>query len=289
MRWADIRVETTPQARDAVANLLIENGCGGVVIEGDAAVSVRCYLPVDDRLEDRLLHMRSGISDLPKFGLDAGPGEITVSYAEDEDWAEAWKQYFHTTRVSHRIVIKPTWDIFEEPHLHDVVIELDPGMAFGTGTHPTTRMVLRALEKYMRSRMVVVDFGTGSGILAIAAAKLKASLVIAFDSDGLAVKAARENVLRNGTDDVTEVHRAEGPGFVNVQADVVTANIVAETIMENAEAIAAVLKVGGILIASGVTAGKALEVEQSLRNVEFDVAETLSEGEWVAIVARKAV
>jgi len=289
MRWAEISVETTDQGQDAVGNLMIENGCGGVAIQNGPAVIVKCYLPVDDRLEDRLLQIKEGLSSLPSFGLDIGSGEITITYAEDEDWAESWKQFFRTTRVGHRIVIKPTWDEYTDPQLHDIVIELDPGMAFGTGSHATTQLCLRALEKHMRSRKVVIDFGTGSGILAIAAAKLKARLVIAFDSDDLAVKAARENVVRNRVDHAVEVHRAESPAFVASEtADIVTANIVAETIMENAEEMARILKVGGMLIASGITTGKSLDVEQALRNIGFDISERLTEGEWVAIVAIKA-
>jgi ribosomal protein L11 methyltransferase len=258
------------------------------VVQDEVPVMVKGYLPVDDRLEDRLLKMRERVGELPEFGIDAGTGEITITYAEDQDWAESWKQFFHTMRVGNRIVVKPTWGEEIDHQLHDVLIELDPGMAFGTGTHQTTRLCLRALEKYMRGRKLVIDFGTGSGILAIAAAKLKASLVIAFDDDPLAVKAARENVLRNDTDNVVEVHQAASPKFINREADIVTANIVAETIMANAEDIAKVTRVGGILIASGVTTEKALNVEQALRNVGFDIAERLTEGEWVAIVAIRA-
>jgi len=255
----------------------------------ESPIIVKGFLPVDDRLEDRLLSIKAGIADLPKFGLEIGSGEITITYADDQDWAEAWKQFFHTTRIGHRIVIKPTWDEHKDPQPHDIVIELDPGMAFGTGTHPTTQLCLRALEKYVRERKVVVDFGTGSGILAIAAAKLKASLVIAFDSDELAVKAARENVVRNKADHAVEVHRTEGLYFIgDASADLVTANIISETIVANAEQIARILKTGGVLIASGITTAKSLYVEQSLRNAGFDIADLPFEGEWVALVAIKA-
>lgn len=288
MRWAEISVDTTQQAQDAVANIMIENGCGGTVVQSEPAFAVKGYLPVDDRLEERLLQMRTRIRGLQEYGIDAGTGEITITYAEEQDWAESWKQFFHTMRVGNRMVIKPTWGEEIEPQLHDIVIELDPGMAFGTGTHQTTRLCLRALEKYMRGRKVVADFGTGSGILAIAAAKLKASLVIAFDDDPLAVRAARQNVLRNEVEHVVEVHQAQSLKFINRQVDMITANIVAETIMANAEDIAGALITGGILIASGITTEKSLNVEQSLRNEGFDIVEKLSEGEWVALVAIKA-
>jgi len=287
MRWAEIEVETTAEAQDAVANLMIENGCGGAAITGEAPVLLRCYLPVDDRLEDRLLRIQSGAKNLAGFGLDAGPAEVTVKYAEDQDWAEAWRQFFHTTRVGSRIVVKPPWEE-HAPEGKEIVVEIDPGMAFGTGTHPTTRLCLQALEKYLRPRMVVVDFGAGSGILAIAAAKLGASLVIAFDADEPAVKSARANVQKNNLEERIEVHQADNPSFMNCRVDLVTANLVAETVMAHAESLAAVLKTGGVLIASGITSDRRLEVEQSLRNAGFDMAEVLAEGEWIALVARRA-
>ena len=285
MRWAEIKIETTAQAQDAVADILIRNGCTGVALKGEAPVEVKCYLPEDDRLEARLLAVKEELHRLPDFGLSAG--DVTVNTVEDQDWAESWKQYFHTTRAGAHLVVKPTWEDYA-PERGDIVIELDPGMAFGTGNHATTRLCLIALEKYMRPRRLVVDFGTGSGILAIAAVKLGAALVIAFDSDPIAVKAARENVVRNNTDERTEVHQAESPAFINKQADMVTANIVAETIMENAEVISGLLKLGGILIASGITEGKSFNVEQVLKNEGFDIKEKLQEGEWVALVAIKA-
>ncbi|MHB0998875.1 MAG: 50S ribosomal protein L11 methyltransferase [Armatimonadota bacterium] len=289
MRWAEILVETTSQAQEAVTNIMLENGCGGtVILDNEVPVIVKGYLPVDDRLEDRLLNIRESVKNLPEFGIDSGSGEMTIKYAEDQDWAESWKQFFKTTHVGKRIVIKPTWEAYE-PQRNEIVVELDPGMAFGTGSHATTRLCLEALEKYMKPRMSVVDFGTGSGILAIAAAKMRASIVIAFDSDDLAVKAARENVILNGVEESVEVHRAEGPKFINRQVDIVTANIVAEVIIEYADQIAGVLRTGGLLIASGITTGKALNVEQALRNVGFDIAKTLKEGEWVAIAAIKSV
>lgn len=287
MRWAEITVETTAQARDAVANLMMDNGCGGASIQGEAPVLVTCYLPVDERLEQRLLRIRAGVRGLSGFGLDVGSGDISIGYAEEQDWAEAWKQFFHTIRVGERIVIKPPWEGYE-PKPGDVLVEIDPGMAFGTGSHQTTQLCLRALEKYLKPRAVVVDFGTGSGILAVAAARLGASLVIAFDSDETAVRAARANVQRNGLEAVIEVHRADSLAFINVQVGLITANLIAETIIANSEALARRLKTGGILIASGIVAGRALDVEQSLRNAGFDIAESLVEDEWVAIAARRA-
>ncbi|HUV03959.1 MAG TPA: 50S ribosomal protein L11 methyltransferase [Armatimonadota bacterium] len=287
MRWAEIQVETTAQAQDAVGNVMLENGCGGVAIEGEAPVLVKCYLPVDERLEQRILQIQAGVAALPGFGLEIGSGGITVAYAEEQDWAEAWKRFFHTTRVGKRIVIKPTWEDYK-PEPDDLVLEIDPGTAFGTGTHATTRLCLQALEKYVKRGAVVVDFGTGSGVLALAAARLGASLVIAFDSDETAVRVARANVQQNELEEAIEVHCTDSPAFINVPVDLITANLVAETIIAFSESLAALLKTGGVLIASGIISERLPEAEQSLCNAGFHMVESLGEGEWLALVARKA-
>ena len=286
MRWADIEVATTPQAQDAVSNIMMETGCGGVAIQGDAPLVVACYLPVDDQLEQRLLTIRSRIKELPDLGIDLGEGEITVKYAEDKDWTEAWKEFYHVTKPGRKIVIKPPWEEYA-PQQGERVIEMEPGMAFGTGLHQTTRMCLIALEKYMKPRYRAVDFGTGSGILAIAEAMLGASLVIAFDVDETAVRIARENVVANQVDDRVEVHQASNLRFVGQGIDLMTANLVAQTIVDNAEIMAGVFRTGGVLIASGIIEERLLEVEQTLRNNGFDTVETMADGEWRTVVARR--
>ena len=286
MRWAEIGIETTAQAQDAVAELLMESGCGGTAISGEAPVIVKCYLPVDDRLEQRLLSIQARVKDLAGFGLEAGSGEITVKYAGDEDWAEAWKQFFHTLRVGKRIVIKPTWEEYR-PQFGDLIIEIDPGMAFGTGNHPTTQLCLELLEKYLKRRSVVVDFGAGSGILALAAAKLGASLVIAFDSDELAVQAARKNVVHNNLEEAIEVHQTDGPSFIGGPVDLVAANLLARTIIDQSQELARLLRTGGILIATGIIQERSAEVQQALRDAGFEIVESPTSGEWVAVVAKK--
>lgn len=286
MRWAEIRIETTPQAQDAIGELMVQNGCGGLAIEGESPVVVGCYLPVDDRLEERLLNIQAGLKELPKFELEIGSGEITVRYSEEKDWAEAWKSFFHTTKVGRHIVVKPSWESYT-PEEGDIVLEIDPGMAFGTGNHPTTKLCLEMLEKYLKRKAVVVDFGTGSGILAVAAAKLGASLVIAFDSDETAVRVARENVQRNEAEQAIEVHQADSPSFINSKVDLITANIVAEVIMLHSNSLAHLLKQSGLLIASGIIKEKQADVEQAIRDSGLQIVEAPTEGEWVAIVARK--
>lgn len=286
MRWAEISIETTSDAEDAVSNIMMETGCRGVAIQGGAPVVVTCYLPVDDRLEKTLLEVRARLKALPGFGLEIGKGEVSVRYAADDDWSEAWKQFFHVVRVGKRIVIKPTWEEFS-PSRSDLLIELDPGMAFGTGNHATTRLCLQALESCLSRGALVVDFGTGSGILAIAAARLGAKLVIAFDSDPLAVTAARANVQQNDLEETIEVHQADSLDFINAPVDIITANLIADAVAGNARPMASLLREGGILIASGIITEKSAEVQEALQGAGLEVAEVVTEGEWVAVIAQK--
>lgn len=287
MRWAEIKIQTTNEAADAVTNILLENGCSGTALQGESPVSITAYLPEDNRLDQRIQNIKTSLEKLPQSGLETGSIAIETKFIEEQDWADTWKDFFHTTRVGKRIVIKPTWEQFA-PEKRDIVVEIDPGMAFGTGSHPTTYLCLELLEKHMKPRSSVIDFGTGSGILAIAAAKLGASLVIALDLDETAVRAARANVIQNEMESKIEVHQAENLKFIGGPADLITANIIAETIIASVEEIAHYLRIGGILIASGITKQKAFDVEQSLRNVGFDILQKRTQGEWTAISAVRA-
>jgi len=251
-------------------------------------VRFRGYLPVDDRLEDRLLRVTREIDKLPAsaFEIDEEAGVITVDYTQVRDLLETSRQVIRVIRVGDRLVIKPPWEDYE-PAPHDVVVEIDPGTSFGSGLHQSTRLCLQALERHARPRMSVVDFGTGSGILAIAAARLGASLVIAVDADMEAVHVARDNVRRNGLEGVMEVHQADNLTFVRSPVDLVLANITAETIIRHSESLAGVTKPGRLLIASGMTNMNCGEAKDSLCGAGFDVFDTLCEGPWVALVATR--
>ena len=207
--WLEASVQVDGEAAEAVTEVFNRYGRGGAVLStdfdddsGDAAVvTVKTYLSLDEegrktrrRIEEALWHL-SQIYPLPPPQFR----ELT-----ENDWANAWKKHYHVLRVGQRIVIKPRWQEYE-PRPDDIVIELDPGMAFGTGLHPTTRMCLQALEEHLEPGARVLDLGTGSGILAIAAAKLGAGSVLALDNDPLAVKAVRANVQSNGVQDLVTV------------------------------------------------------------------------------------
>jgi len=246
------------------------------------------YLPVDDRMEERLRRVCAEIDKLPASALhiDEAACLITIDYTQVKGLLEASREAVHTIRVGEHVIVKPPWDECEEQP-GDVVIEIDPGTAFGSGLHESTRLCLRALEKHLKPGVSAVDFGTGSGILAIAAAKLGAARVIAFDADENSIETARANVQRNCLEDTIEVHHALSPAFIGSPVDLVIANITAETITAHLDAIAEALNTGGLLIASGMTILNAPGVEQSLPSAGFSMVEKLTDGQWVALMAIK--
>jgi ribosomal protein L11 methyltransferase len=196
-RWAEIAIEASGEAAQEIAGALLTDVAG---CQGFSATETRIcgYLPVDERLENTLLSLRSALRARPDDASLLGGGglspEITVRFVAEADWANAWKQYFKPQTIGERIVVKPTWEAWDT-RSGDVVIEIDPGMAFGTGLHPTTRLCLRALETDVTPGARVADVGTGSGILAVAAAKLGASRVEATDIDPLAVRSRAKTWL----------------------------------------------------------------------------------------------
>lgn len=285
MRWAEMTVECAPEAVEAVSYAFLQAGCGGVMMTGDDPVKVQGSLPVSDELTGRMEGLREHLERLPEFGLPALKGGMTLRYAEDEDWANAWKQYFKPTRIGQRLIIKPGWEYYE-PEPNDLVLELDPGMAFGTGGHPTTKLCLLALEEQVKPGMRVADIGTGSGILSLAAARLGAEIVYATDIDLLPRKIARENVAINRLESVVHVLEMDEFDAQARDCDLIVANIVANTIIELAPSIAERMRPGGIFLASGIVDNHHALVSEALEAVGLKVFETKREDIWVCLVSR---
>lgn len=289
MEWLEVSLRADGETAEAVAEVLSRFAHRGVVIEagpegiGTEPVVVRAYLPVDDRLprtrrrlEEALWHL-SQIRPLP---------EPTYRRIAEADWAEAWKRHLRILHVGQRIVIRPSW-LDYDPQEGEVVIVLDPGMAFGTGLHPTTQMCLMALEEHVRPGMSLLDLGTGSGILAIAGAKLGASRVLALDTDPQAVEVARENVRRNGV--MGQVIVMEGSlDQADGRFDVVAVNILAKVIVEMlAQGLAARLMPEGRLILAGLIADQEAEVTAALRQVGLEPIGRRQIDDWVGLVAAR--
>ncbi|CUS02839.2 Ribosomal protein L11 methyltransferase [Candidatus Promineifilum breve] len=304
MYWLEVSVRTDGEGAEAVAEMLRPFAYQeSVVLEqlGDEAtadpdalepfVTVKIYVPEDDdspalrrRIAEILYHL-ARLYPLP---------EPVFRELADEDWANAWKEHYRPFRLGKRIVIWPAWldrAAAEDSRPDDVVLTLDPGMAFGTGLHPTTQGCLQALEQIVAPGMGVLDAGTGSGILAIAAVKLGADTVAAFDTDALAVRATQDNAARNDALAAIHVWRGEldsvTPQTGRAQWDVVVANILAPVIIgllaENG--LLAYVTPGGRLILSGIIEEQAPDVEAALVAAGGKVAQTITAGDWVTLIA----
>ena len=311
MRWARISVVTTHEGADLIANILMELGAAGTEIddpslvneyidaglwdytdlpraEDTETVTVRAYLPEDARLESSLLALAERIAALRHAGAALGAGTISHSFLADEDWAETWKAYIHTEKIGERIVVRPTWEEYT-PSADEIVIELDPGAAFGTGAHATTAMCLRWLEHLVSPGMRVYDVGCGSGILAVAAAKLGAGEVIAMDYDPVAVSVAEENIRQNNVHNVVAcesdlLSACEGAA----PAELITANIIADVIIRLFAQLDRHLAPGGTLLASGIIDDRIADVEHAAAQHGFTVLDMTCEKEWAAMIIRRA-
>jgi ribosomal protein L11 methyltransferase len=279
--YVELSLQVAPAALDAACALLHGFGTGGLVVDDEDLGRVRVWLPADDRLARRVEALQAALE-----GLAPGAWSLGQRNVQSEDWANAWKRYWHAARVGGRIVVAPSW----EPCAAvpgDLVIRLDPGMAFGTGTHATTVMCLRALEERMRAGAAVGDLGTGSGILAIAAALLGAGRVWAVDIDPVAVRTASENVARNGVADRVQVVEG-GPGKIPGPCDILLANLTADLHLALGAAEAALLAPGGALVASGIVASEGERVAEAFRALGLRPgAPDMLDG-WVCIAAHRA-
>ncbi len=264
---------------------MLEFGCHGVAEHGSAIRTIVGFLPVTDQLPAILDDLESRFQSMPEYGLPAVAG-LTLKYSQDTDWANEWKKYFKPMEIGNRLVIKPSWEDYAGGS-DRIAVEIDPGQAFGTGGHQTTRLCLKCLDKYVEPGMVVADIGTGSGILAIAAAKLGASLVHATDIDELPRRIARENVTRNDLDGVVIIHDMGPFDGAAVNCDLVVANIIALTIIELTQSIHDRIKPGGLFISSGIVDDRVDEVIEALTAAGFQILEVQEEEIWRAVVARK--
>lgn len=304
MHWLELTVKTHPEAIESVSELLSRYIPGGVAIEEPIEliddgqeyrvlpgqpVQMHAYLPFDGKEEDTRQRIAEGLWHLSFLGSHF-VGDLQTRIVNEEDWANAWKDYFHVTHIGQRLVIRPSWREYT-PKDNEVVLELDPGMAFGTGLHPTTRMCLEQVEHYTQPNMHVLDVGTGSGILALAAAKLGAASVHSIDNSSVAFESATANVAANslsdritialGILDEAEATRLKG------QYDLVLANIIARVIGSIAPHLAHVLAPGGLLIASGIIEDRRHEAEQPLLDAGLTLLDTVMIDDWVTLIMTK--
>jgi len=313
MNWMEYTVLTTTEASDLISQILMDAGSAGTMIEdkNDVAanqrpegqwdiideeiarrigddVKVTGYFQTDETLRDRIAGIEAELRRVREMdlGMDLGKLETLTKGFDEEDWAESWKKAYKPFRLGEHIVIKPGWEEYEaQPGDH--IIEIDPGMAFGTGTHETTGMCVELIETYVKPGDRAIDIGTGTGILAIAAAHMGAKPVLATDLDAVAVRVAEENVKINGFDGTITCRCGNLLDAVDEVGDVVIANIIADVIIMLAAPVKKHVAENGVFICSGIANDRRDEVLKALSDAEYEVMDVLSKGEWTAIASRK--
>lgn len=311
MKWCEISIQTSHEAVELIAEIFRDLGASGVVIEDPELVNdyitsgkwdytdipiaketevvvEKAYLPVNGELEGRIQTLQQEIKALESRGVNTAPAVLTTAELQDEDWSDTWKQYFHTEKPGERVVIKPTWEEYE-PKDDEVVIELDPGAAFGTGTHATTSMCIRQLEKLVKPGMTVFDVGTGSGILSIISAKLGAKNIQAVDYDDSVLKIVEENLEQNNVQDIISVAQSDLMQNVHGKAELVIANIIADIIIRLFDQLDEHLEQGGTLLTSGIIEDRIEDVLAAAEKHGYGVVERMENKGWACITFKRKV
>ena len=311
MKWSEITILTTNEAVEPISNILHETGASGLVIEDpldlkhfegegfgeiveldpedypDEGVRIKAYLPMNSFLGETVEEIKQAIKQLLLYDIDLGKNEVSLSEVHEEEWASAWKKYYKPVKISNRITITPTWEDYQPVSTDELIIELDPGMAFGTVTHPTTILSIQGLEAYVQPDDKIIDVGCGSGVLSIASIKLGAESVQAFDLDDIAVKSTNLNVKLNHLQNQVTAKQNNLLDGVDSQADVIVSNILAEIIVRFVEDAYKNLRPGGHFITSGIIQKKKQLVRDRLTEAGFEIISVSELEDWVSIVARK--
>ena len=313
MDWIELTVHTTTQGAEVVSDALRLSGATGTMVEDRADipdpdkpngyweiidpklidslpedVQVHAWFEPDATFQERLQALRSQLDMNRRLApdIDLGTLQIDTVNVKDEDWSEVWKQFYKPFRAGRSLVVKPTWEPYN-PQPGDRVIEIDPGMAFGSGTHETTGMCLELLEEAVHGGERVIDVGTGSGILAIGAALLGAKDVLAIDIDPTAVKVARENVAHNHLEQTVTTLEGNLLEKVDAQCEVCVANIIADVICMFAAPLNDHIVPGGLFICSGIIKEREQDVTDALLAAHYTILDIRRKGEWVAMISRR--
>ena len=313
MDWVEITVHTTTEGADIVSEQLMQEGATGTMVEDRADIPdpskpngywemideklidsmpedvlVHAWFEPDERFADRMGALSTRMAELRALalGFDLGTLEIGTQNVRDEDWSEVWKKFYKPFRAGKSLIVKPTWEPYE-PQTGDRIIEIDPGMAFGSGTHETTGMCLELLEEALHGGETVIDVGTGSGILAIGAAMLGAKEVLAIDIDPTAVKVAKENVAHNGLEDRITTIEGNLLDKTDMVCDLCVANIIADVICFFAQPLTNHIVSGGHFICSGIIKEREQDVTDALLAAGYEILKISRKGEWVAMLSRR--
>jgi len=308
VKWIEIRIKTTEEAYDAVSYMLTSIGAGGVAIHdpndikreaqkpnhidyvddeflnslGEDVV-IKAYFPGETNIPELISLIEEKLAFIGSF-LNVGEGYCGYAEMDEEDWSTSWKKYYKPFHLTDRLVVKPSWENYDNKN-GEIIIEMNPGMAFGTGTHETTKMCAVLLDKYVKNGHKVIDVGCGTGILSIIASKLGAAEITAVDIDEVAVKVTKENLEINKVDNVC-VFKGVLDDIEKEKRDIVVANIIANVIIDISSSVPYYLKKDGLFIASGIIKERKQEVVDEYLKRGFECEEIIELGEWVAIVLR---
>lgn len=311
MKWHEVKIHTSNEAKEAIANIFNENGANGVVMEDSAdlhrenrsvfgeiyelnpenypkeGIVLKAYFADDENWESTIKQLKRRIIGLQTYGIHLGANQLTINEVQEADWENEWKQYFKAEKVTDRFVIVPSWESYTQTDEQELIIHIDPGMAFGTGTHPTTILSLMALEKMMQPEDIVLDVGSGSGVLSIGAALLGASHVYSYDLDPIAVKSSTQNRDLNGFQNKITVYQNDLLHNTSQQADIIVSNILAHILVELVDDASAQLKQNGIFITSGIIESNEGLIRDKIETSGFRIIERHTMDKWVALIAQK--
>lgn len=306
MDWQEICVKTEPEAVEAVADVFYRLGSGGVVIEDPSELrrmaqsgewdafelaeeslamtlpQVKGYLPSNEEFLGKMEELTTELAEI-MTRLGKEPCCLSIKPVNEEDWANSWKVYFKPMKIGERLVVRPTWEEYK-PEPDDLVVVLDPGMAFGTGSHATTTMCAHFLEKHLHPGARVIDVGTGSGILAMSAALLGAEEILALDYDAVAVKVATENINLNNLQSKITIRQNDLLSGVVMKADFIVANIIADIIIRLLPQVKECLNPDGLFVSSGIIGDRRNDVIQAAETLGFVLYEEQIQEDWVAQV-----
>lgn len=311
LNWKEIQVHTTHEAMESVSNILNECGANGVVIKDskdltkdkvplfgeiyelnpdkfpNEGVYIKAYFIDDEQLDRKVQEIKHKIEQLRQYGIDIGKNNIALKTIAEDDWETSWKKYYKPTQITEKITIVPSWEQYDVKRNDELIIKLDPGMAFGTGTHPTTILSVKALETHLKEDDIVIDVGCGSGILSFASILLGAEHVHAFDLDQVAINSTIINSDINECAEQITTKQNNLLNGVNVKANVIVSNILAEILTDLIRDVNKNLNENGILILSGIIEKKENDIKNDLETNGFKIIERNQMDHWVSFVAQK--
>lgn len=314
MDWTAVTVVTTNEAVEAVSNILMEHGASGVQIDDEkdyeqlnqvdwakkgeilnvdeiphvkTGAKVTAYFPATIYVPEIVPEIKRQVAGLKDFDLKVGPAEVTTDKVDEANWATEWQKYYHPVQVTRFLTVVPNWEDYQPKNPDERIIKLDPGMAFGTGTHPTTKLSMQALEMVIHGGERLIDVGTGSGVLSITAKQLGAGDIRAYDLDQVAVDSAKKNLALNPVAADVKVAANNLLTGISGEADIIVANILAEVIIPLIPQAWNLLPVHGYFVTSGIINDKVDEILNAQRKQGFKIRQTLKMGDWYGVIAQK--